>query len=53
MAREKEFYHRQAERLQRLPEQCVDPEIRKQITDLAAEWAERAKKEKPLLQSVK
>jgi hypothetical protein len=31
MARETEFYHRQAERLQRLAEQCVDAEIRKQV----------------------
>ncbi len=51
-ARETEFCRRQAERLQRLAEQCVDPEIRKQITDLAAEWAEMGK-EKPLLQLVK
>jgi hypothetical protein len=47
MARETEFYHRQAERLQRLAEQCVDAEIRKQVAKKA-----RAKKE-PLLQSVK
>jgi hypothetical protein len=34
--------------------QCVDPEIRKQITEIAAEWAEKARaKEKPLLQSLK
>ena len=50
--RETEFCRRQAERLQRLAEECVDPEIRKQITALAAEWAEMAK-EKPPLQLVK
>jgi hypothetical protein len=51
-AREAEFCRRQAERLQRLAEECVDAEIRKQIREMAAEWAEGAK-QKPLLQSVK
>jgi hypothetical protein len=52
--REAEFCRRQAERLRLLAEECVDGEIRKQITDLAEEWAERANaKAKPLLQSVK
>jgi hypothetical protein len=48
-ARETEFCRRQAERLQRLAEQSIDPEVRKQITKIAAEWAEKARaKEKPL-----
>ena len=50
--RDAEFCRRQAERLQRLAEECVDLEIRKQIIDLAAQWAEMAK-QKPLLHSVK
>ena len=50
--RETEFCRRQAERLQRLAQECVNPEIRKQIIDLAAEWSEMAK-EKPPLQLVK
>lgn len=51
-ARETEFCRRQAERLQRLAEECVDPEARKQVSEIAAEWAEKTK-EKPLLQVVK
>ncbi len=47
-----EFCRRQAERLQRLAQECVDSEIRKQIIGLAAQWAEMAKGQ-PLLQSVK
>jgi hypothetical protein len=39
--------HSAAKRLQRLAEECVDPEIRQQITDLAVQWAEMAKA-KPL-----
>jgi hypothetical protein len=52
--RETEFCRRQAGRLRRLAEECVDPEIRKQVTEMAEEWAERANaKAKPLPQSVK
>jgi hypothetical protein len=38
--RETEFCRRQAERLRLLAEECVNPEICKQITEMAAEWAD-------------
>jgi hypothetical protein len=40
--KETEFCRRQAERLQRLAQQCVDARIRKQVNKMAAAWAERA-----------
>jgi hypothetical protein len=53
-SRETEFCRHQAERLHRLAAQCVDPEIRKQVAEIAEEWAKKARaKKEPLLQSVK
>lgn len=39
---EVEFCRRQAERLFKLAQQCVDAQIRDQVTRLAIEWADRA-----------
>ena len=40
---EAEFCQRQAERLLRLAEDCIDPEIRAQVIAMANEWLEKAK----------
>jgi hypothetical protein len=40
--KESEFCRRQAERLQALANECTDPELRDQISEIAKEWADRA-----------
>jgi hypothetical protein len=40
---EAEFCRHQADRLLRLADGCVDPQIREQVTAMANEWLERAK----------
>jgi hypothetical protein len=40
--KESEFCRRQAERLQALAEECTDPELRDQISEMAKEWADKA-----------
>ena len=44
---EAEYCRYQAERLLRLAQQCVDPEIRDQVTAMANEWLERVKAKEP------
>ena len=41
--KEVEFCRRQGERLLRLAHECVDPQIREQVTAMANEWLERAR----------
>jgi hypothetical protein len=41
--KEVEFCRRQGERLLRLAQECVDAQIREQVTAIANEWLERAK----------
>jgi hypothetical protein len=45
---EAEFCRQQAERLLKLAQQCVNAEIRDQITILANEWANKAKAKESL-----
>jgi hypothetical protein len=48
MARsEAEFCRQQAERLMRLAHECVDPQIRAQVTAMAKEWLDRARAKEP------
>jgi hypothetical protein len=37
-----EFCRRQAERMEKLASECVDPGVREKIIALAKEWADRA-----------
>jgi hypothetical protein len=40
---EAEFCRQQAERLLKLAKECTDLKLRKDLTDIAQEWVERAK----------
>jgi len=40
---EAEFCRQQAERLLKLAKECTDFKLRKDLTDMAQEWVERAK----------
>ena len=40
---EAEYCREQAGRLLRLAQECVDPKVRNQVSNIANEWLERAK----------